>query len=124
MIDCSALRVQHSVARGPVHPSAATTNAALAGELDDVPLGTPEEAPALLQARFYIIPTANIQKTNAFISISYLLSVRFKIDDFPSGWCFSAAARAPASADEKRITPVSQVKHKPGKFDLPSRLLR
>jgi hypothetical protein len=71
-----------------------------------------------------MIPTANIQKTNAFISLSYLVSVGFKIDDFPSGRCPSAAARAPASADEERITPVSQVKHKPGKFDLPSRLLR
>jgi hypothetical protein len=63
MIDCSALRVQHSIARGPVHPSAATTNAALAGDLDDVPLGTPEEAPALLQARFYIIDEQS-PKTN------------------------------------------------------------
>jgi AraC-like DNA-binding protein len=49
---CSALRVERSVARDPLRPSAATTNAALAGDLDDVPLGTPKEAPALFQPRF------------------------------------------------------------------------
>jgi hypothetical protein len=52
---CSALRVERSVTRNPLHPSAATTNAALAGDLDDVPLGTPKEAPALFQTRFYKI---------------------------------------------------------------------
>jgi len=52
---CSALRVERCFARDPVHPSAAATNAALAGDLDDVPPGTPEEAPALLQTRFQII---------------------------------------------------------------------
>ena len=52
---CSALGVERSVARDPVHPSAAATNAALVGDLDDVPPGTPEEAPALLQTRFYMI---------------------------------------------------------------------
>jgi hypothetical protein len=52
---CSVLRVECSIARDPLHPSAATTNAPLAGDLDDIPLGTPKEASALCQTRFYEI---------------------------------------------------------------------
>jgi hypothetical protein len=60
-----------------------------------------------------MIPTANVQKANAFISVSYALSVGLKQKEFPSGRCSSAAARA-ASADEEWITrDFSHVKHKP-----------
>jgi hypothetical protein len=105
----SALRVERSAARDLVHPSAATANAALAGDLDDVPLGTPKEAPALLQTRFYIIdeqsPKTNDphgqHPKNERIHLCILCALRgFKRDDFPS----DAVVRAPTSADKEWIT--------------------
>jgi hypothetical protein len=130
---CSALRVERSAAPDPVHPSAATTNAALAGDLDDVPLGTAEEAAALLQTRFHIVdeqpPKTNDphgqHPKNERIHLCILCALcGFKTDDFPSGRNSSAAARAPASADEEWITQdFFQVKHKPGKFDVPPHLV-
>ena len=121
--DCSALRVKRSVARDPVHPSAATTNAALARDLFDVSLGTPKEAPALLQTRFSVNDEQS-PKTNdphgqrpksERIHLCILRALcGFKTEEFASGGCSSAAARAPASADEEWITrDFSQVKHKP-----------
>jgi hypothetical protein len=122
-VDCSGPRVERSVARDPVHPSAATTNAALAGDLHEVPLGTPKEAPALLQTRFYIIDEQS-PKTNdphgqrPKSERNHLCILRalceFKTEEFPSRRCSSAAARAPASADQEWITrDFSQVKRKP-----------
>jgi hypothetical protein len=64
-IHCSAMRVEGSVARNPLHPSAATTNAAFTGDLDDIPLGTPKQAPALFQTHFYKSSEQPAQTDNA-----------------------------------------------------------
>jgi hypothetical protein len=46
------MRVERSIARDPLHPSATTANAALARDPDDIALRTPKEAPALFQTHF------------------------------------------------------------------------
>jgi hypothetical protein len=78
-LHCSALRIECSVARHPLYPSAATANAALAGDLDDIPLGTPKKAAArsrratrkrTMNRPKEMIPTTDIQKTNSRISMS------------------------------------------------------
>jgi hypothetical protein len=100
-----------SLATRCIHPQR-QQNAALAGDLDDVPLGTPKRH--LLFSRRastksttsrpkQMIPTTDIQKTNSRISVSCLLSVVTR-DNSPRRLCFPPTARAPASTDKESIT--------------------